>query len=84
MITQHVERSSQEQAKGGRQITVAIEQISNMVNALNASQRAQTKGGEQLTELARRLSELANAQSGHLKALRAAHVRLNRVLGVEA
>ena len=48
VITQHVERSSQEQARGGRQITGAIENISSMVNQLNVSHRTQTRGGEQL------------------------------------
>ena len=59
MVPQHVERSSQEQARGGRQITTAIEQISNMVNNLNSAQRTQMRGGEQLLDAARRIEESA-------------------------
>jgi methyl-accepting chemotaxis protein len=68
-ITQHVERSSQEQARGGRQITTAIEQISNMVNTLNASQRTQMRGGEALLESARRIADAARDQQQSLRQL---------------
>jgi hypothetical protein len=60
LITQHVERSSQEQARGGRQISQAIESISTMVNHLHQSHRAQAKA-------ARRLAEISRGQDGHLR-----------------
>jgi len=47
-ITKHVERSSQEQTRGGKQITRAIESISEMVSQLNNAQREQARGGEQI------------------------------------
>ncbi|MBL8999486.1 MAG: chemotaxis protein, partial [Gemmatimonadetes bacterium] len=72
----------QEQARGGRQITAAIEQISNMVNTLSGSQRAQTRTGEQLLDLNRKLEDLARMQSDRFRGLKAAYGRLERALGV--
>jgi methyl-accepting chemotaxis protein len=77
-ITQHVERSSQEQARGGRQITSAIEQISNMVHSLNATQRSQARGGEQLIEVGRRIEEAARMQEQAVRQLIASVERLRR------
>ena len=68
-ITQHVERSSQEQARGGRQITQAIENISNMVNQLNTSHRSQTRGNEQVLNAAGRIEEAARVQDHALRSL---------------
>ena len=79
-ITQHVERSSQEQARGGRQITQAIENISNMVNQLNVSHRAQTRGSEQLLGAAARIEDSARIQDASLKQLHSAFEKLRRVL----
>ena len=47
-ITRHVERSTQEQTRGSRQITRAIEAISEMVAQLSQSQREQTQHGDDL------------------------------------
>jgi len=75
-----VERSSQEQARGGRQITSAIESISGMVNQLNVSHRTQTRGGEQLLTAAGRIEANARDQETSLRQLTAALERLRRVL----
>jgi methyl-accepting chemotaxis protein len=80
VITQHVERSSQEQARGGRQITSAIENISSMVNQLNVSHRSQTQGGEQLLAASTRMEESAHAQEASLRQLGSAWDRLKRAL----
>jgi methyl-accepting chemotaxis protein len=81
LITQHVERSSQEQARGGRQITSSIENISNMVNQLNVSHRAQTRGSEQLLGAANKIEDSARNQEQSLKQLQSAFDRLRRALG---
>jgi methyl-accepting chemotaxis protein len=80
VITQHVERSSQEQARGGRQITGAIENISNMVNQLNVSHRAQSRGGEQLLAAASRIEANAREQESSLQKLSGAIERLRRAI----
>jgi methyl-accepting chemotaxis protein len=79
-ITQHVERSSQEQARGGRQITTAIEQISQMVNSLNSSQRTQMRGGEQLLDASRRIEESTRGQDQAVRQLNSVTERLRRAL----
>jgi methyl-accepting chemotaxis protein len=84
MITQQVERSSQEQARGGRQITASIEQISNMVGTLSGSQRVQTRTGEQLLELVRKMDELGRAQVEKIKGLKSTVSRLERAVGLAA
>jgi methyl-accepting chemotaxis protein len=80
IITQHVERSSQEQARGGKQISGAIENISNMVNQLNASHRAQSRGSEQLIASAGKIEESARAQQGSLDKLVGMLDRLKRAI----
>ena len=78
IITQHVERSSQEQARGGRQISGAIENISSMVNQLNASHKAQSSGSQQLVAAATRIEESSVEQQQSLKELAVAIDRLKR------
>ena len=68
-ISQQVERSSQEQARGGRQITQAIESISHMVNQLNAAHRQQSRGIEQALAAAARIEEAARRQDAALREL---------------
>ena len=72
LITQHVERSAQEQAKGGRQITSAIENISGMVNELGTGHRAQADGARQLLSGAGRIEDTARAQESALRQLASA------------
>ena len=67
-ITQHVERSSQEQARGGRQITRPIENISNMVNQLNASHKRSRAGSEQLLAAAAKIEGSATAAAAERQA----------------
>ena len=80
IITQHVERSSQEQARGGRQISGAIENISNMVNQLNSSHKSQSTGSTQLLASAARIEESSAAQQASLKQLITAIERLKRAV----
>ena len=71
-ITQHVERSSQEQARGGRQITQTIEGIASMVSQLNSTQRAQSRSNDTVLTSVSRIDELARAQQrmvAHLQSL---------------
>ena len=79
IITQHVERSSQEQSRGGRQISGAIENISAMVNQLNASHKAQSSGSLQLVASTSRIEESSVEQQQSLKQLAVAIERLKRV-----
>ena len=79
LITQHVERSSQDQARGGRQISQAIENISGMVNELHQSQRAQARGSEQTLVAARRIQELTRGYEGHVRELSRAAEQLRDV-----
>jgi methyl-accepting chemotaxis protein len=78
IITQHVERSSQEQARGGRQISSSIESISNMVGQLNTSHKTQSTGSEQLLAAASRIEGSATAQLQSMKQLTSAIDRLKR------
>jgi len=72
LITQHVERSANEQAKGGRQITSAIENISGMVTGLNSGHKSQPDGARQLSSLVARVEESARAQETALRQLNGA------------
>jgi methyl-accepting chemotaxis protein len=71
-ITQHVERSSQEQARGGRQITQTIESIAGMVSQLNSAQRVQSRSNDTVLASVSRIDELARSQQrmvAHLQTL---------------
>ena len=65
-ITQHVERSTTEQAKGGRQVTKAIESISQMVNQLNQAHRRQQEDIGKLLSLSERISEISEGRDQNL------------------
>jgi methyl-accepting chemotaxis protein len=78
IITQHVERSSQEQARGGRQISSAIENISNLVNQLNTSHKTQSSGSQQLLSSAAKIEQASSVQGDSLKQLMGAIDRLKR------
>ena len=81
LITQHVERSSQEQARGGRQITGAIENISNRVGLLSTSHRAQTQESQALTLALQRMEESGRRQEDAVKTLGGSFERLQKALG---
>ena len=49
-ITRHVERSTQEQTRGSRQITRAIETISEMVSQLSKAHRVQAQGADTILD----------------------------------
>jgi methyl-accepting chemotaxis protein len=66
-ISQQVERSSQEQARGGRRITEAIESINNMVSELNQAQRDYSLGSDHALALLRRVNALSRQQKEALK-----------------
>jgi methyl-accepting chemotaxis protein len=63
VITQHVHGSSQEQARGSKQITQAIENISEMVHHLNRAQKEQARGSEQVMKAVERIKEVAEHHS---------------------
>jgi methyl-accepting chemotaxis protein len=69
LITQHVERSAQEQAKGGRQITTAIQDISGKVTALNAAHKSHADGTRNLLGSATRIEETVRTQESALRQL---------------
>jgi methyl-accepting chemotaxis protein len=71
-ITKHVERSSQEQARGSKQITHSIENINEMVNHLNNAQKEQTKGSEQVMRAVESIKGVADQQNLSMKELEAA------------
>jgi methyl-accepting chemotaxis protein len=75
-ITKHVERSAQEQARGSKQITRAIESISEMVHHLNRAQKEQTKGSEQVMTAVVQIKQVAEAQTHSVRDLEAAIVDL--------
>ena len=66
-IAQQVERSSQEQTRGGRQISQAIENISNMVTHLNTAHQQQTRGTEVALSTARDVEGLARRQESSVR-----------------
>ena len=68
-ITKHVERSSQEQTRGSKQITRSIESISEMVSHLHAAQREQTKGGDQILQAVESLREIVRQQETRITEL---------------
>jgi methyl-accepting chemotaxis protein len=72
VITKHVERSSQEQARGSKQITRAIESISEMVNHLNRAQKDQTKGSDLVMRAVDQIKQVAEAQTHSAKDLESA------------
>jgi methyl-accepting chemotaxis protein len=78
IITQHVERSSQEQSRGSKQITGAIENISTMVTQLNSSHKIQASGSQQMLASATKIETSAMAQQQSLRQLKAAMDRLKR------
>jgi methyl-accepting chemotaxis protein len=75
-ITKHVERSAQEQSRGSKQITRAIESISEMVHHLNRAQKEQTKGSEQVMTAVVQIKQVAEAQTVSVRDLEAAIVDL--------
>jgi methyl-accepting chemotaxis protein len=79
LITQHVERSSQEQARGGRQISQAIENISNMVNHLHQAQRQQARGSEQSLAAAARIQELTREYENNIRKISGAADRIKNI-----
>ena len=61
--------SSTEQAKGSRQITSSIENISSMVGQLNASHKSQTKATERLTAATTKMETAIRDQDVAVKRL---------------
>jgi methyl-accepting chemotaxis protein len=68
-ISQQVERSSQEQSRGSRQITQSIETINNLVNQLNSAHRSQARGSERALTAAAQIEEAARRQDHALRDL---------------
>jgi len=80
IIASHVERSSQEQARGSKQLLGVIEHISNMVRALNQSERSQLRSSEQLIAAVGRIEDAIRGQDGTLKQLMGSIDRLKKSL----
>jgi methyl-accepting chemotaxis protein len=66
-IAQQVERSTQEQSRGSRQITQAMESINSMVGQLGSVQRTQSRSAERGLALTGRLDEAARKQDTALR-----------------
>jgi methyl-accepting chemotaxis protein len=66
-IAQQVERSTQEQSRGSRQITQAMESINSMVGQLGSVQRTQSRSAERGIALTGRLDEAARKQDVALR-----------------
>jgi methyl-accepting chemotaxis protein len=77
-ITVHVQRSSQEQAHGGKQITRSIESINEMVTHLNRAQKEQTKGSEQVLGAVEAIKAVSDHQTRSVRALEEAIDSLQR------
>ena len=77
-VSQQVERSSAEQARGGKQIAGAIESINRMVSQLNASHRSHARGTEQASAAAKRLEEGAQRLDRLLRDLVTAADRMRK------
>jgi methyl-accepting chemotaxis protein len=74
-----MERSSQEQAVGGRQMTDAIESISDMVHQLHESHRKHTESSEQTLVAANRIQELTREYERRVRAMNEAVERLRNL-----
>jgi methyl-accepting chemotaxis protein len=74
-----VERSSQEQARGGKQVTHAIESISTMVNQINMAQRERAAESDQLSATAARAKQLTRDFERQMRSLAMASERLHNI-----
>jgi methyl-accepting chemotaxis protein len=79
LITQQMERSSQEQAEGGRQMTGAIENISDMVLQLHQSHRKHSESSEQTLAAANRIQELTREYERRVRTMNQAVERLRQI-----
>ena len=79
LITQQMERSSQEQAEGGRQMTGAIESISDMVLQLHQSHRKHSESSEQTLVAANRIQELTREYERRVRSMSRAVERLRQI-----
>ena len=78
LISQHVERSSQEQAKGSRQMSSSIETISAMAGQVNTTQRAQARTAESLLTSTQKIDEAMRGQQEALAKLGESIAKLKR------
>ncbi len=77
-----MERSSQEQARGSKQITQAIETISEMVNHLHRAQKDQMKGSDLVMTAVDQIRGVAEAQTHAVGDLEASIADLAEQAGV--
>ena len=80
LITQHVERSSQEQARGGRRITTAIEKHLHDGQPAQHDPPHPGARGEQVQNAASRIEDSARSQESSLRQLNAVVERMRRVV----
>jgi methyl-accepting chemotaxis protein len=74
-----MERSSQEQAEGGRQMTGAIENISDMVHQLHQSHRKHGESSDQTLAAANRIQELTREYERRVRTMNRAVERLRQI-----
>ena len=79
LITQQMERASQEQAEGGRQMTDAIENISDMVHQLHQSHHKHSESSEQTLAAANRIQELTREYERRVRTMNRALERLRQI-----
>jgi methyl-accepting chemotaxis protein len=79
VITQQMERSSQEQAEGGRQTTDSIEHISDMVRQLHDSHGKHAESSEQTLLAANRIQELTREYERRVRGMNRALERLRQL-----
>ena len=79
VITDSLERSAQEQARGGRQISQAMESIAASVNQLNESHRTQARSSESVITTALRIEEISRSGEVQLRRVTSSVERLRRI-----
>ncbi|MBW2404804.1 MAG: hypothetical protein JRF42_13585 [Deltaproteobacteria bacterium] len=79
LITQQMERASQEQAEGGRQMTGAIEHISDMVLELHQSHRKHLESSDQTLAAANRIQELTREYERRVRGMNRGLERLRQI-----
>jgi methyl-accepting chemotaxis protein len=68
-ISQQVERSSQEQARGGRQVSQAIESIRAMAERLTTMHQEKSREAQNAVRVTERMGQLAKEQRDTLRVL---------------
>jgi methyl-accepting chemotaxis protein len=70
VITKHVERSSQEQNRGSKQITRAIESIAEQVHQLSGAHKEQSKAAAALLASLEQVRKALHGKASDVESLR--------------